>query len=58
MAAVKLSELPLSSAKRAAVESLVTKAKRLGHFDAYRKQIYLSFDAGVSLFANYHQNWC
>lgn len=45
---LKLSDLPLSSSKRADVEALVQKMKKKGYFDVLRKQGYSKFDSGVS----------
>lgn len=44
----KASELPLSSATRAAVESLMNNFKKKGGYDAIRKQVWDKFEAGVS----------
>ncbi|KAF2104828.1 hypothetical protein NA57DRAFT_71033 [Rhizodiscina lignyota] len=43
---LKLSDLPLSPTKRAAVEGLMERLKKRGHFDGLRKAAYLKFEHG------------
>jgi len=44
----KISELPLSSVKRASIDSLLHVFKKKGEFDALRKKTYKQFEDGVS----------
>jgi hypothetical protein len=44
---LKLSDLPVASAKRADIETLVQKMKKKGFFDALRKQSYQKFENSV-----------
>lgn len=50
----KISELPLSSAKRASIDGLLHIFKRKGEFDALRKKTYKQFEEGVRIFYEYH----
>lgn len=50
----KVSELPLSSAKRASIDGLLHTFKKKGEFDALRKKTYAQFEQGVSLLATAH----
>ena len=43
----KISELPLSSAKRASIDGLLHVFKKKGEFDALRKKTYAQFEQGV-----------
>jgi len=43
----KISELPLSSIKRASIDSLLHVFKKKGEFDALRKRTYRQFEDGV-----------
>ena len=43
----KVSELPLSSAKRASIDSLLHTFKKKGEFDALRKKTWAQFEEGV-----------
>ena len=43
----KVSELPLSSIKRASIDSLLHVFKKKGEFDALRKKTYKQFEEGV-----------
>lgn len=45
----KISDLSLSSAKRASIDQLLHKFKKKGEFDAIRKKTYAQFEQGVSL---------
>ncbi|PNS19257.1 Set1 complex component shg1 [Sphaceloma murrayae] len=44
----KISELPISSAKRSSVEGLLHVFKKKGEFDSLRKKVYAQFEAGNS----------
>ncbi|GAB7357203.1 hypothetical protein MBLNU459_g8188t1 [Dothideomycetes sp. NU459] len=44
----KVSELPLSSAKRSSIDSLLHTFKKKGEFDALRKKTYAQFEQGAS----------
>ena len=46
---LKTSDLPLSHAKRAAIEELVLTIKKKGDFDSLRKIVWTSYDRSVSL---------
>lgn len=46
---IKVSELPVSSAKRSTIDGLLHVFKKKGEFDSLRKQIYSQFEQGVSL---------
>ena len=43
----KISDLPLSSAKRASIDGLLHVFKKKGEFDALRKKTYAQFEQGV-----------
>lgn len=43
----KVSELPLSSAKRTTIDGLLHVFKKKGEFDGLRKKVYAQFEAGV-----------
>ena len=43
----KISELPLSSIKRASIDGLLHVFKKKGEFDALRKKTYKQFEDGV-----------
>lgn len=45
----KLSELPLSSAKRSTIDGLLHGFKKRGEFDGLRKKIYAQFEQGVGM---------
>lgn len=45
---IKTSELPLSSATRTAIESLLHKFKKKGGYDAIRKQVWGQLEGSVS----------
>lgn len=51
----KLSELPLSSAKRSTIDGLLHGFKKKGEFDGLRKRIYAQFEQGVCLSSADHQ---
>lgn len=44
---LKLSDLPLTSAQRSAIDSLVHTFKKKGEFDVIRKRVYAKFEQGV-----------
>jgi len=46
----KVSELPLSSAKRASIDGLLHTFKKKGEFDALRKRTWAQFEEGVRCF--------
>lgn len=48
---LKLSDLPISQAKRAAIDNLVHTFRKKGEYDAIRKALFTQFEADVSLFA-------
>lgn len=43
----KVSELPLSSAQRASIDSMLHTFKKKGEFDALRKKAFAQFDKSV-----------
>ncbi|KAF4551280.1 Hypothetical protein D9617_14g077370 [Elsinoe fawcettii] len=45
---IKISELPISSAKRSSVEGLLHVFKKKGEFDSIRKKVYSQFESGES----------
>jgi hypothetical protein len=45
---LKLNDLPVSSAKRTAIDSLLLTFKKSGEFDKFRKGIFSQFDSSVS----------
>ena len=49
----RISELPLSSAKRASIDGLLHVFKKKGEFDALRKKTYKQFEEGVSVVADH-----
>ncbi|KEQ90935.1 hypothetical protein AUEXF2481DRAFT_526595 [Aureobasidium subglaciale EXF-2481] len=46
----RVSDLPLSSSKRASIDSLLHTFKKKGQFDDLRKNTFAQFDQGVRLF--------
>lgn len=50
----KVSELPLSSAKRASIDGLLHRFKKKGEFDALRKKTYAQFEQGVGIVTCLH----
>ena len=46
---LKLSDLPLTQAKRSAIDGLLHTFKKKGEFDTLRKRTYAQFEEGVSL---------
>jgi len=48
----RISELPLSSVKRASIDALLHVFKKKGEFDALRKKTYKQFEEGVSTVAS------
>lgn len=45
----RVSDLPLSSSKRASIDSLLHTFKKKGQFDELRKNTFAQFDHGVCL---------
>lgn len=54
----KVSELPLSSAKRAAIDVTLHTYKKKGEFDQLRKTIYAQFEQSVRQYYNTQLYWC
>ena len=48
---VKTSDLPLSSAQRSTIDSLLHTIKKKGDYDALRKKVWSEYADSVSLFA-------
>jgi len=49
---LKLSDLPLTSAQRSAIDSLLHTFKKKGEFDVIRKRVYSQFEEGVCAVTN------
>jgi hypothetical protein len=45
---LKLSELPISQAKRSVIDNLIHTFRKKGEYDAMRKQLFTQFEADVS----------
>lgn len=52
---VKTSELPLSSAQRSTIDTLLHTIKKKGDYDALRKQVWSEYADSVSLRASHLQ---
>lgn len=50
----RISELPLSSVKRASIDALLHVFKKKGEFDALRKQTYKQFEEEARMVACIH----
>ena len=48
---LKVSDLPISQTKRAAIDNLMNTFRKKGPFDQIRRDIYSHFEADVSAFS-------
>lgn len=49
---LKLSDLPISQAKRSAIDNLLHTFRKKGEYDAMRKSLFTQFEADVSEWAS------
>jgi hypothetical protein len=52
------SELPLSQAKRSAIDNLVHTFRKKGHYDSIRKELLAQYEASVCILVYYNHVRC
>ena len=52
----KTSELPLSSAQRSSIDTLLHTFKKKGEFDALRKEVWAGFNDSVSPYCAFYRD--